>query len=423
MKESNVIELNGPEAVSDGLTELLKSGAQRLIMEAVEEELGGFLEKHKERRLASGKAQIVRNGYLPEREFQTGVGPVTVKVPRTRDRGGDGITFKSSLLPPYLRRSKSIEELLPWLYLKGISTNDFGEALSALFGDGAAGLSASTISRLKASWFDEFQKWNKRDLKGEHYVYVWVDGVHCGVRQDDEKLCILVVLGVKTDGTKELIAIDDGYRESTDSWLQFLRSLKERGMKAPELAVGDGALGFWSALRQVFPETREQRCWQHKTLNVLTQLPKSMKDKALSHLHDIRMAESLEAAEEAFSRFKTVFEDKYPKAVQVLEKDKDSLLTFFNYPAVHWQSLRTTNPIESIFATVRHRASRTKGCVSRDTMMALFFRLSMSAQKRWRKLRGFQRLAEVIEGVQFTNGLNENDHRILETLEQQKVAA
>ena len=408
MGESKIVELRGPEGTKDALTGLLKEGAQSLIKKAVEAELMEFLARYDEFRLEDGRQQVVRNGYLPEREVQTGVGSVRVQVPRTRNRGEGEMKFSSAILPPYLRRTKSVEELLPWLYLKGISTNDFSDALKALLGQGAEGLSASTISRLKGQWETECEAWRKRDLSKKHYVYLWVDGIYCGIRGEDEKLCVLVVLGVNENGQKELVFINDGYRESEESWLEVLRNLKERGLKYdPLLAIGDGALGFWKALPQVFPTTKVQRCWQHKTINVLDKFPKSMRAKVLEALHEIWMAPTQDTAFKAWNRFTTSFKDKYPRAVECLDKDKDSLLTFYTFPAEHWRSIRTTNPIESTFATVRHRSSRTRGCVSRSSMLAFVYKLIEAASKNWNRLVGFERLAQVIQGVPFIDGRTE----------------
>jgi transposase-like protein len=423
MTKGKVIELRGPEGTRDALTELLRTGARKLLEEAVTAELEEFLAAHRERRLPDGRAQVVRNGFLPEREIQTGIGPLSVRVPRARDRGGEGFSFSSSLLPPYLRKSRSIEELLPWLYLKGLSTNDMQEALSALLGTDAPGLSSSTICRLKSEWEQECDEWGKESLTKKEYVYVWADGIHCGIRGEDERMCLLVLMGVTETGHKEIIALDSGYRESTESWLAFLRGLKERGMVAPLLAVGDGALGFWKALSEVFPATQHQRCWQHKTLNVLDRLPKSLRDKGLSLLRDIWMAPTKNAALTAWNVFCATFKDKYPKAVETLEKDKVKLLTFYNFPALHWRSLRTTNPIESAFATVRHRSSKAKGCVSRRSMLAFAFKLMQSAQKKWNRLAGFNQLAEVIRGVVFTDGVAQKKKTNDTNINHERVAA
>ncbi len=322
-----------------------------------------------------------------------------------RDRGDGSIRFTPNILPPYLRRTRSVEQLLPWLYLKGISTGDFSEALAALLGREAPGLSASTIGRLKEVWQEELARWQRRDLSAKRYAYLWVDGIYFGARMEEEKQCILVVMGATADGTKELVAITDGYRESAQSWLEVLLDLKRRGLtNAPELAIGDGALGFWKALRQVYPSTREQRCWVHKTANVLNKLPKGLQNKAKQHLQEIWMAETRKDAEAALDFFLEAYGAKYQKAVDCLEKDRDVLLTFYDFPAKHWKHLRTTNPIESTFATVRLRTHRTKGCLSRKTALTMVFKLCQSASKTWRKLDGSNQLADVIDGVKFLNG-------------------
>jgi transposase-like protein len=362
----------------------------------------------------SGRRYVVRNGHLPEREIMTGIGPVSVQVPKVRDRSGTRIKFTSALLPPYLRRARSVEEVLPWLYLKGISTGDMQEALEALLGKGAKGLSPATISRLKARWEDDYQSWSQRDLCGSRYVYFWVDGVYFNVRMDDARQCILVIIGVTEEGTKEFVAIEDGYRESEESWLLVLRGLKQQGLEiGPELAVGDGALGFWKALPKVYGETRSQRCWVHKTANVLNCLPKSIQPKAKVALGQIWMAPGREEAYKAFDSFVAIYEPKYPKATNCLQKDRDAMLVFYDFPAEHWSHIRTTNPVESTFATVRLRTTKTRGCVSRNTILALVFRLGLSAEKHWIRLRGFQQLGEVIRGVKFSDGvavaINEED--------------
>ncbi len=407
MKKDNVIGLEKPAIQTDQLSELLRVGAKELIAKAVQAELVSFLDQYSELKDHQGRQAIVRNGYLPEREVMTGVGPVDVKVPRTRDRSGSGKAFHSSLLPPYIKRSKSVETVLPWLYLKGISTGDFSEALAALLGEGAKGLSAGTISRLKASWADEYEQWNKRDLASKRYVYVWADGIHFNVRGDDARQCILVIIGVTEHGQKEFLAVEDGYRESEQSWREVLVSLKSRGFSLPELAIGDGALGFWKAMRKEFGNTREQRCWVHKTANILNKMPKSAQAKAKSALHNIWMAETRKQAEEAFDQFINMYEAKYPKATECLTKDRDVLLTFYDFPAEHWIHIRTTNPIESTFATVRLRTVKTRGCVSRQSILAMVFKLGQSAEKGWRKLRGFKLLADVITGVKFIDGMDE----------------
>jgi putative transposase len=358
------------------------------------------------------KRAVARNGYLPERTIQTGIGDIAIKAPRAADRRNNGakIRFKSSILPPYLKRTKNVEELLPWLYLKGISTGDFSEALSALLGKNAPGLSASTISRLKEVWSEELKEWQQRSLKGKEYVYFWVDGIHFGARMEDASQCMLVIIGATKSGDKELLSIVDGYRESEQSWLEALNDLKRRGLKAgPRLAVGDGALGFWKALPQVYGETRRQRCWMHKTGNVLDKLPKHIQPRAKDLLHQIWMAETKVAAEKAFDHVITSYEAKYTKAAECLQKDREVLLTFYDFPAEHWIHLRTTNPIESTFATVRLRTVKTRGMLTRDTMLTMVFKLSMSAQKRWRRLNRPERLGELIQGIKFVDGIKQED--------------
>lgn len=407
MNNDTIVEFKtpGPE-IADPLTELLRSGAQELIMRAVEAEVMDRLGEVAHHRDDRGRRAVVRNGYLPQREIQTGIGAVAVRVPKIRDRSGSGIKFNSALLPPYLRRTKSLEELLPWLYLKGVSTGDFGEALAALLGAEAKGLSAPTIARLKDRWREDHAKWLSRDLSKKHYVYVWADGVYFNVRGDDARQCILVIVGVDEHGIKEFLAIEDGYRESEQSWWEVLTSLKQRGLEmGPELAVGDGALGFWKALAKVYGSTRHQRCWVHKTANVLNKLPKGAQARAKSALHQIWMAPTREQADRAFGAFLSAYGDKYPKATACLEKDRQELLAFYDFPATHWQHIRTSNPIESTFATIRLRTNKTRGCVSRQTILSLVFQLGQSASKRWRRLRGFKHLADVVRGVKFENGV------------------
>jgi len=405
-KDTVIDARNLEEGKQDELTDLLREGAKRLIAEAVDAELSTMLAQFADYKDESGRRFVVRNGHLPEREIMTGIGPVSVQVPKVRDRSGGGIKFTSALLPPYLRRAQSVEEVLPWLYLKGISTGDMQEALEALLGKGAKGLSPATISRLKARWEDDYQSWSQRDLSGSRYVYFWVDGVYFNVRMDDAKQCILVIIGVTEEGIKEFVAIEDGYRESEESWLLVLRGLKQQGLEiGPELAVGDGALGFWKALPKVYGETRGQRCWVHKTANVLNCLPKSIQPKAKVALQQIWMAPGREEAYKAFDSFVAIYDSKYPKATNCLEKDQDALLAFYDFPAEHWGHIRTTNPVESTFATVRLRTAKIRGCVSRNTILALVFRLGLSAQKHWIRLRGFQQLGEVIRGVKFSDGV------------------
>jgi transposase-like protein len=404
MKEHNVVALSGRESVRDELTELIREGARKLITEGLEAEVGELLATMSARRDAGGRAAVVRNGYQPERAIQTGIGPVTVKVPKVRSRDGEPVSFRSALVPPYVRKSASLEAALPWLYLKGISTGEMAPALEVLVGAQAKGFSAGTVSRLKQQWRDDYETWRRRRLDRDRWVYVWADGIYSGLRAERQRLCALVIVGVNERGEKHFLAIEDGIRESTQSWREVLLDLKARGLKAPELAVGDGALGFWAALEEVLPATRQQRCWMHKTGNVLNALPKSVQPKAKSALHDIWQAATREDAERAFDQFIVTYEAKYPKATHCLLKDRDSLLTFYDFPAVHWQHLRTTNPIESTFATIRHRTTRTRGCVTRDGLLHMMFKLGECAEQNWRKLRGFKYLAKVIEGVKFVDG-------------------
>lgn len=413
MKKDTVIQLKKPEVVSeDPLMEILRKGAREMLKAALEAEVEGFLARFDEAQDDARKRMVTRNGYLPERTIQTGIGDIAVKAPRVADRRkiGAKVKFTSSILPPYLKRTKSIEELLPWLYLKGVSTGDFSEALTALLGKDAPGLSASTISRLKEVWSEELKEWKQRSLKGKEYVYLWVDGIHFGARMEDASQCMLVIIGATKNGDKELLTIVDGYRESEQSWLEALNELKRLGLKnAPKLAIGDGALGFWKALPQVFGDTRWQRCWMHKTGNVLDKLPKHIQARAKENLHQIWMAETKENAEKAFNHFVESYEAKYPKAAECLSKDRDVLLTFYDFPAEHWIHLRTTNPIESTFATVRLRTAKTRGMLTRDTMMTMVFKLSMSAQQRWRRLNRPERLGELIQGIKFVDGIKQEN--------------
>ena len=411
MTDSNVIKLAQPGTFTDRLTEILRSGAYALLTQAVEAEVAEFLAKHADLKTEDGLKRVVRHGHLPEREIMTGIGPVAVRQPRVRDReaGADDagrIRFTPAILPPYARRSKSLEMLIPILYLKGISTGDFEEALAALLGKDAPGLSAATIARLKEVWIEEHKRWNERDLSTRRYVYVWADGIHLQARLEDDAQCILVIIGATPEGKKELIGFTDGTRESAHDWRELLLDLKRRGLAiAPELAIADGALGFWKALGEVWPKTAEQRCWVHKTANVLNKLPKSQHAKAKRALQEIWMAETKADADQAFDAFIDAYAVKYDKAAECLQKDREALLAFYDFPAEHWKHLRTTNPIESTFATVRHRTIRSKGCLSNKTARAMVFKLVESAQKSWRRLDGHNQLPKLILGVKFTDGL------------------
>lgn len=407
MQEHTAIPFPLPQLTSaDPLTEVLRQGAQRLLTQAIEAEIAVLLAQYADRHDPQGRQAVVRNGYLPEREVQTGLGAVCVKVPRVRDRSGAGIRFHSALLPPYMRRSKSLEALLPWLYLKGVSTGDFSEALQALLGPEAPGLSPATISRLKQSWNEDLTQWQSRSLKGKRYVYFWVDGVYFATRLEEARHCLLVIIGADASGHKELVGLWDGYRESEQSWKELLLDLKSHGLEqGPALAIGDGALGFWKALRQVYGQTRWQRCWVHKTANVLDKLPKDLQLQAKQRLQAIWMAPDRQRAEIAFDLFIATYEAKYAKAAECLAQDREELLAFYDFPAEHWGHIRTTNPIESTFATVRARTDKTRGCLSRGTMLTMVFKLYQSASKRWHRLRAAHYLPEVMQGMTFKDGL------------------
>jgi len=407
-----------PASSRDILTEVLHEGAQRLLVQAIDAEVAGWIESHKDVVDDKGHRVVVRNGHMPTRSIVTGVGPVEVTQPRVHDRrpvdtvGEDGQPverFRSKILPPYLRKTKRMEELIPWLYLKGVSTGDFTEALQSLLGPESVGLSATTITRLISTWQSDYEAWNKRSLQGANYVYVWADGVHFNIRLEEDRQCILVLMGATAEGKKELIAVADGYRESEQSWRQLLLDCRQRGLAVdPKLATGDGALGFWKALQKVYPTTRTQRCWVHKTANVLDKMPKRVQPKAKELLHQIWMAKSKADAEKEFKSFTEMFEPKYPKAVECLAKDRDVLLTFYDFPADHWIHIRTTNPIESTFATVRLRHRKTKGSGSRKACLAMVFKLMENASKTWRALNGSKLIPDVIAGVQFVDGERKN---------------
>ncbi len=409
MTETNVFRLSQPETFPDPLTEVLRDGARALLAQAIEAEVAALLSVHADKLTDDGRQRLVRHGHLPEREIMTGIGPVAVRCPRVRDRvseGSERIRFSSAILPPYARRSKSLEVLIPILYLKGVSTGDFEEALVALLGKEAGGLSASTIARLKDAWSDEHAHWSKRDLSTKHYVYLWVDGIHVQARLEDAAQCLLVIIGATPEGKKELVGLIDGVRESAQSWKELLLDLKRRGLAiGPELAVADGALGFWQAIEEVWPKTCGQRCWVHKTANVLNKLPKSQQSKAKRALQEIWMAETKKDALMAFDALIETWGAKYDKAVECLTKDRDALLAFYDFPAEHWKHLRTTNVIESSFATVRHRTVRSKGCLSNKTALAMIFKLAQAAERSWRRLDGHNQLPKIVLGVRFTDGI------------------
>ena len=409
MTEHKVISYRQKDEIVDPLTEILRAGARRLIAQAVEAEFETFLASHGELVLTDGRQRIVRHGHDPVRSIQTGIGPIEVEKPKARDRGaadGARIRFSSNILPKWARRTKSLDALLPVLYLRGISAGDFQEVLASLLGKDAPNLSPAVIARLKGEWEDEYQRWQKRELSARRYVYVWADGVYLQARMEPQAECMLVVMGATPEGKKELIGFQTGLRESAQSWKELLVDLKARGLSiAPEVAVGDGALGFWKALDEAFPTTRHQRCWLHKTLNVLDKFPKSMQPNAHKDLRDIWLSPDRAAAEAATTTFSEKYAPKYAKAVDCLTKDRDQMLTFFDFPADHWDHLRTSNPIESVFATVRHRTVRMKGALSQDTARLMVFKLVMAASKTWRRLKGQNQLPKVVNGVKFKDGI------------------
>jgi putative transposase len=409
----NLIE-NPRQVTENVLTTLVREGARKMLVEALNHEIESFISEYRDLTLSDGKARIVRNGYLPQRDIQTGAGLIEINVPRIRDRGKSAketIRFTSSIIPKYLRRSRDIEEFIPLLYLNGISTGDFAETLKPLFGKVAKNLSPNVVSRLKTIWVNEHESWQKRSLEDKRYVYWWADGIHLKPRMED-KQCLLVIIGVLPTGEKELLAMHPGFRESKDSWLEMLNDIKKRGLEmGPKLAIGDGAMGFWGALNEAFPNTRHQRCWFHKMGNVLDKLPKSQHNQAKKNLQNIWMAATRQEAYKEFDYFIKVYSRKYPKASECLKKDKEALLAFYDFPSEHWQHIRTTNPIESTFSIVRHRTVKGKNCYSSATLIAMVFKLCRSAEKRWYKLRGFNRLGDVIKGVKFIDGISENELR------------
>jgi transposase-like protein len=411
MKDSTGVTTFVPaSSASDALTEVLKRGAQKLLAAAIEAEVAGYIEHHAGVLDDNGHRLVVRNGYLPERTIQTGIGGVQVRQPRVQDgrvnKDGEPLRFTSKILPPYLRKTRTLDTMIPWLYLKGISTNGFSEALQALLGPEAPGLSPTSIVRLKQAWEEDYQGWSQRSFKDKRYVYFWADGIHFNVRLEEGRSCILVVIGATAEGKKELVAIQDGERESEQSWYELLLDLKKRGLSiAPELATGDGALGFWKALPKVYPKTQQQRCWVHKMVNVLDKLHKSEQPSAKQLLQQIWMAPTRDAAHKAFDHFLAVYAAKYPKAVECLRKDREELLKFYDFPAEHWIHLRTTNPIESTFATVRLRTTSTKGSGSRIACLAMVFKLVQAAERHWRVLNGSELMKAIVEGVQFKDGI------------------
>jgi len=407
---SNIVALRQPDDIDDPLTNILRAGARQLLAQAVEIEVETFLATVKDLKLADGRARVVRHGYGPARTIATGIGPVEVARAKIRDRGAAGdserIRFSSAILPLWARRTRSLDALLPVLYLRGISTGDFQEALTALLGKDAPNLSPAVISRLTAEWQGEYERWQKRDLSARRYVYVWADGVFLQARMEDHGECMLVLIGATPEGKKELIGFQVGVRESAQSWRELLIDVKQRGLQiAPEIAVGDGALGFWKALDEVFPGTRHQRCWVHKIVNVLDKVPLSVQANMKKDLREVYWAPNRAAAEAAIDVFAEKYRAKYGRAVECLAKDRDALLAFYDFPAEHWDHLRTTNPIESVFATVRHRTVRTKGSLSSTTARLMVFKLVIAASKTWRRLKGTNQLPKVIAGVRFNDGI------------------
>jgi putative transposase len=402
MKENKFTIEEMPSSLT--IDEIARLGAQEMIRICLEAEIQMFIDRHQHLQ-QDGHPAVVRNGYHRERSFTVSAGSVTVKVPRSRDRSGTGIAFSSAIVPRYMRRSLTIEEAIPLLHLLGISTNDMVEGVEALLGSAVKGLSPTNITRMKSLWKQEYEKWKNRDLSDKEYCYLWADGIHFNIRFDDSRLCTLVIIGALPDGKKELVAVEGGFRESTESWSTLLRDLKQRGMKPAKLLIGDGALGLWGAARNVYPETHWQRCWVHKTSNILDAMPKGVQDKAKSMIHQIYMAETRKEAEKAYSRFVEMYSSKYPKAVACLEKDKEHLLKFYDFPADHWQHIRSTNVIESTFATVRNRTDRTRGHGTIETTLMMVYKLLDRASKRWRRLRGYELILKVIQGKQFIDGM------------------
>jgi putative transposase len=406
---TNVVRLRQPEELEDPLTDLLRSGARRLLAQAVELEAEAFLARMQDLKLPDGRDRLVRHGHGPERMIQTGIGPVAVSRVKIRDRGAasadDRVRFSSSILPKWARRTRSLDALLPILYLRGVSTGDFQEALAALLGRDAPNLSPSVIARLSGEWQAEYEHWQRRDLSARRYAYLWADGVYLQARMEEHAECMLVMIGATPEGGKELVGFQVGVRESTQSWRELLVEVKRRGLTiAPEIAVGDGALGFWKALEEIYPSTRHQRCWLHKTANVLNKVPCAVQAAMKVALREIHRAQTRSAAEAAIETFAEKYGTKYARAVECLTKDRDALLTFYDFPAEHWDHLRTSNPIESVFATVRHRTVRTKGSLSPSTARLMVFKLVMAASKTWRRLKGENQLPKIVAGATFRDG-------------------
>ncbi len=413
--DTTITPLHQPGSILDPLTEIARDGARRMLMAALKAEAASFVAQFAEELLPDGRQRVVRHGTGPERTIQTGIGPIPVQRQKVRDRATDlppeaKIRFTSNILPKWARRSRSLDALLPVLYLRGVSTGDFQEALTALLGAEAPNLSPGVISRLTAGWQEDYESWQRRDLSARRYVYIWADGVYLQARMEPQAECMLVIIGATPEGKKELVGFQVGVRESAQSWRELLVDLKARGLSVPpELAVGDGALGFWKAVDEVFPGTRHQRCWFHKVSNALNHFPKSMQPAVTADLREISHAETRAAALAAIETFRGKYGVKYERAVACLTKDTDALLAFYDFPAEHWDHLRTSNPIESVFATVRHRTVRTKGALSQKTAKLMVFTLVRAASKKWRRLNGTNQLPRVIEGVKFTDGVAQPD--------------
>ena len=418
-ENSNLVRLRQPDEIDDPLTEVLRAGARRLLVRAVELEAEAFLTGMQDLKLPDGRARLVRHGHGPERQVQTGIGPIPVARVKMRDRGAatgqDRIRFPSAILPKWARRTRSLDALLPVLYLRGVSTGDFQEALSALLGKDAPNLSPAVVGRLTAEWQADYERWQVRDLSARRYVYIWADGVYLQARMEDQAECMLVLIGATPEGRKELVGFQVGVRESTQSWRELLVDVKRRGLTvAPEIAVGDGALGFWKALDEIYPGARHQRCWVHKTANVLNKVPRSVQAAIKADLREVHGAPTRAVAEAAIDVFAEKYGTKYARAVECLTRDREALLAFYDLPAEHWDHLRTSNPIESVFATVRHRTVRTRGALSPTTARLMVFKLTMAASRTWRRLKGESQLSKVIRGVTFRDGVELTktpDHR------------
>src|SRR5271154_2393584 len=422
MKKFVLPQDKNPSVIStrSALDEVLRNGAKKLLQEAIEIEVAEYVQRFQELKDSVNRRVVTKNGYLPERDILTGLGSVNIRQPRVKDRREDA-SFSSQILPKYKRRTPSLEAAIPELYLRGISTNNFPEALAALLGENAAGLSATNVTRMKEVWEKEYQSWQTRRFDGIRYVYIWVDGIYFNIRLDTDRPCMLVVIGAREDGQKEFIGIDDGVRESKQSWKDFLQNLKSRGLViTPSLAVGDGALGFWSALEEEYPQCQQQRCWVHKTANILDKMPKSVQANAKRMIHEMYMSPTKDKALKAYDEFLAHYSAKYPGACKCLEKDREQMFNFYDFPAEHWQHIRTTNPIESTFATVRHRSSRARNCVSRTTFLGLAFKLIEEAEKSWNKIHGADKITALMQGTVFKNGEAVKDNQ---PFVEQKLAA